>query len=95
MFIGSFLSLLESNLRTLHLGNNQLITLCNNFDSLNNLRYLSLGENKLTQIPESLGKLNSLKSLNLKGNPLSLPKFILSIPKPLQPLDQQGCIISL
>ena len=59
------------NLQSLHLTNNQITTLNNNFNGLNNLRVLYLSYNQITALGNSLKDLNNLEVLNLDNNQIT------------------------
>jgi Leucine-rich repeat (LRR) protein len=64
-----------TNLQSLNLSNNQLVTLPEWFPGLQSLQVLNLSNNRLETLPESLVNLNNLQSLNLTNNQLtSLPE---------------------
>jgi len=60
-----------THLKTLHLGNNQLIGLPKSVANLTNLSKLFLDHNRLSRLPDSVAKLTSLTLLFLNDNQLS------------------------
>ncbi|MBS0649826.1 MAG: leucine-rich repeat domain-containing protein [Verrucomicrobia bacterium] len=74
--IGSF-----TNLQTLYLRNNQLVSLPQEFGNLTNLELLSLQNNPLASLPKEFGNLTNLKELYLNDNQLtSLPHEFGNLP---------------
>jgi internalin A len=61
-----------TNLESLSLAGNELISIPNSFSNLLNLRDLKLNENFLEHIPHKLTKLPSLTRLSLKNNRISI-----------------------
>ncbi|KAK3087865.1 hypothetical protein FSP39_011684 [Pinctada imbricata] len=69
-----------SSLQFLNLRGNRLVSLSQDFDSLQNLRELNLAFNKIHIIPPAISKLKSLIYLNLAGNKIRLvPDFFKSL----------------
>jgi Leucine-rich repeat (LRR) protein len=63
-----------TQLKILHLFNNQLTSLPDSLGQLTQLKTLNLSGNQLTSLPDSLGQLTQLQTLYLSGNQLtSLP----------------------
>ncbi|MBP7710052.1 MAG: leucine-rich repeat domain-containing protein [Rickettsiales bacterium] len=67
-----------TDLKILHLNNNQLSTLPAGIGNLTDLKHLYLNNNQLTAISEQIGNLTALESLYLEGNKLnSIPYSII------------------
>ena len=74
--IGSF-----TNLQTLYLRNNQLVSLPQEFGNLVNLQWLYLDSNQLASLPQEFGNLTNLELLSLQNNQLaSLPHEFGNLP---------------
>lgn len=59
-----------TNLKTLHLDNNNLTEIPESIGNLIDLKYLILNNNNLIKIPESIGNLKNLNTLHLTNNNL-------------------------
>ncbi|MBD0339770.1 MAG: leucine-rich repeat protein, partial [Microcoleus sp. Co-bin12] len=60
-----------SNLRELHLNNNQIAQIAEAICQLSNLRLLSLIGNQITQIPDAISQMSNLTLLDLMGNQIT------------------------
>ncbi|MBE9032000.1 leucine-rich repeat domain-containing protein, partial [filamentous cyanobacterium LEGE 11480] len=71
-----------TNLTSLDLRDNQLVSLPESIGQLTNLTSLDLRDNQLVSLPESIGQLTRLKSLLLSGNPITnLPDSVSQLDK--------------
>ena len=71
-----------TNLRGLHVDDNQLTTLPDTIGNLTKLQYLVLENNPLTTLPDTIGNLTNLRELNVVNNKLTtLPDTIGNLTK--------------